>query len=236
MTLSIAFNGAFFAWPYQAGVASYVQEHGLLDDKSRVYGTSSGAVVAVMLAAGVDIAGVGLTAGLVANARAMGEGRTPFFRSAAVIPTYFAVFGPVLPGEAHVRASGRLHVAITQVPRFKKRLVSDYPTHASLLDALAASIAIPGVTVPFAHKSPRFGWCLDGGPEIGDDDRPGVDTLRVGVGPRLPRGRFDHVMPSEPVGFQQRFLIAPEAQRRELFQLGYRDAKAYLRERVVRSA
>jgi hypothetical protein len=35
--LTIAFNGAFFAWPYQAGVAAFVQDRGLLDS-SRIYG------------------------------------------------------------------------------------------------------------------------------------------------------------------------------------------------------
>lgn len=228
MTLSIAFNGAFFAWPYQAGVAAYVQERGLLTAESRIYGTSSGAVVAVMLACGVDIANVGLAAGLVANARAQGDRRHPFFRPAPVIPTYFEVFGPALPADAHARATGRLFVAITQLVRLRRRLVSEFPTRQALLDTLGASIAIPGVTVAFAHRLAPFGWCIDGGPEVADDDRPGVDTLRVGVGPRLPRGKLDHIMPSSPVGFAQRFLIAPDTERRRLFDLGRRDARAYL--------
>jgi hypothetical protein len=227
LSVSIAFNGAFFAWPYQAGVAAYVQDRGLLDERSRIYGTSSGAVVALMLACGVDIANVGLPAGLDANARAKGDRMTPFLRPAAVIPTYFAIFGPTLPDDAHVRATGRLFVSVTQIPRLRRRLVSEYPHKQALLDTLGASIAIPGVTVKLAHKLERYGWCLDGGPEVPDDDRPGVDTIRVGVGPRLPRGRFDHIMPSRPVGWAQRFLIRPEPERRTLFHLGYADARSY---------
>jgi hypothetical protein len=227
VTLSLAFSGAFFAWPYQAGVAAYAQDHALLDERSRIYGTSSGAVVAVMLASGVDIARVGLPAGLEANAKANGDRRLPFFAPTGVIPVYFEIFGRALPVDAHERASGRLFVAVTQVPRFRRALISHYPDRAALLDALAASIAIPGVTVPLARRTVAHGWCVDGGPEVPDDDRPGVQTIRVGVGPRVPILKPDHIVPSRPIGLSQRFLIAPERQRRELFALGYADAARY---------
>jgi predicted acylesterase/phospholipase RssA len=227
MTISLAFNGAFFAWPYQAGVAAYVQERGLLDANSRVYGTSSGAVVAVMLACGVDIARVGMPAGLAANERAKAGKRTPFFNPAPVIPTYFEIFGPTLPADAHERATGRLYVSATKLPRFEKTILSRYPSNSALLDALAASIAIPGVTVRFAYKTEHHGYCLDGGPEVPDDDRPGVQTIRVGVGPRIPMMKVDHITPSTPIGVRHRLLVAPEAERREIFELGYADARRY---------
>jgi hypothetical protein len=230
VTVSLAFNGAFFAWPYQAGVAAYAQERGLLDDTSRVYGTSSGAVVAVMLATGVDIARVGLSAGLEANARAQGERRLPFFAPSGVIPTYFEVFGRALPADAHQRASGRLFIATTQVPRFKRILISDYPTREALLDALAATIAIPGVTVGFARRTQAHGWCLDGGPEVPDDDRAGVQTIRIGVGPRMPMLKADHITPSRTIGVAPRILIQPEPERRALFTLGYGDGARYWRD------
>lgn len=227
MTLSIAFNGAFFAWPYQAGVAAYVQDRGLLDANSRIYGTSSGAVVAVMLACGIDVANVGMPAGLVANERAKGDRRHPFFNPAPVIPTYFAIFGPTLPTDAHERATDRLFVKITQLSRLRRRIVSRYATKQAVLDTLGASIAIPGVTVSFAHHLAPFGWCIDGGPEIANDDRPGVQTIRVGVGPRLPRSLPDDIAPSTPIGARHRFLIPPEAERRRLFTAGYADARRY---------
>ena len=229
MTLSVAFSGAFFAWPYQAGVAAYLQDRGYLDPRSRIYGTSSGAVVAVMLACGIDVERVGLPAGLAANERAQGDRKHPFFNAANVLPTYFEIFGAILPSDAHVRARNRLVVAVTQLSRLKRRMISEYASKQAVLDTLGASIAIPGVTVTFAHKLAPYGWCVDGGPEVPDDDRAGVDTLRVGVGPRLPGGRVDHITPSRPIGVGQRVLIAPEAQRRELFELGKSDAQAYFR-------
>ncbi len=229
--MSIAFNGAFFAWPYQAGVAAYVQERGLLDKHSRIYGTSSGAVVATMLACGVDVATVGFAAGLEANQRAMGDRKHPFFNPAPVLPTYFAIFGKTLPTDAHVHATHRLHVAVTQVPRLRSKLISTFTSNQAILDALGASVAIPGVTVAFAHKVPRHGWCVDGGPEAANDDRPGVFTLRVGVNFRIPRRWPEHIAPSRAIGWAQRFLIPAEARRRELYALGYADARTYLAQR-----
>jgi len=226
--LSIAFNGAFFAWPYQAGVAAFVQDRGLLDARSRIYGTSSGAVVAVMLACGVDIARVGLDAGMEANSRAVGNRRHPFFRPANVLRTYFTIFGSALPDDAHRVATDRLFIRVTRVPRLERILVSQFGSRQGLLDALGASIAIPGVTVAFAHKLEPHGWCLDGGPEVPDDDRPGIHTVRVGVGPRIPRTKPDHITPSRPIGIQQRFTVLPPERRRELFHLGYADARAHL--------
>lgn len=242
MTVSVAFNGAFFAWPYQAGVAAYIQDHDLLGADSRIYGTSSGAVVAVMLACGVDIARVGLEAGMRANEQAhvsrvpgsrekRGK-RTPFFAPGNVIATYFEIFGPTLPDDAYRRATDRLFVVTTKLPRFQKTLLSRYGSNSQLLDALAASIAIPGVTVTFAYKTEIHGWCVDGGPEVPNDDRAGVETIRIGVGPRVPMMKPDHITPSSPIGVRQRLFVQPEAERRTIFDLGYADAKHYWRVRA----
>jgi len=227
--ISLAFNGAFFAWPYQAGVAAFYQDRGLLDATSRIYGTSSGAVVAVMLACGVDIARVGLDAGMEANARAAGGRKLPFFRPAGVLATYFSIFGATLPEDAHHRATSRLFIRVTRVPRMQRILVSEFASKQGLLDTLGASIAIPGVTVSFAHRLDPHGWCMDGGPEVPDDDRPGMETVRVGVGPRIPRTMADHITPSTPIGLEQRFFIQPIERRRLLFHLGYADARGYLK-------
>jgi hypothetical protein len=115
------------------------------------------------------------------------------------------------------------------VPRLQRILVSDFRSKQGLLDALGASIAIPGVTVSFAHRLEPHGWCMDGGPEVPDDDRPGIETVRVGVGPRIPRTKPDHITPSTPIGFEQRFSLLPSERRRELFHRGYADARGYLK-------
>jgi hypothetical protein len=170
-----------------------------------------------------------MPAGLLANARAKHGKLTPFFNPAPVIPTYFEIFGPTLPADAHDRATDRLYVSTTKVPSFERVILSRYTSKSALLDALAASIAIPGVTVRFAYKTEHHGWCLDGGPEVPNDDRPGVDTIRVGVGPRVPMMKADHITPSEAIGVRQRLLVGPEPERRKIFELGYADARRYWR-------
>lgn len=222
MGLSFAFTGAIFAWPYQAGVAAYVQEHGLVDDSSRVYGSSSGAVVAMMLACGIDIARVGTPAGLEANERALDGHRTPFFRPRGVIATYFAIFSRAMPDDAHRRASGRLFIVTRPLATWRPALVSKFPTRKALLDAIGASIAIPGFTVTLAYRHAEHGWCVDAGREVPEDDRPGVETVRVGVGPRSER---DDISPSRPIPWNQKFLVASKKSRLELFELGWQDAR-----------
>ena len=222
MGLSFAFTGAIFAWPYQAGVAAYVQQHGLFDETSRVYGSSSGAVVAMMLACGIDVARVGTPACLEANERALRGHRTNLFRPKGVIPMYFGIFKRALPDDAHARAAGRLHIVVRQLATWRSLLVSKWTSNDTMLDAIGASIAIPGFTVTLAYRLPEHGWCVDAGREVPRDDRPGVSTVRVGVGPRPD---LDDISPSRPIPWDQKFLVAPTASRLELFDLGFADAR-----------
>jgi hypothetical protein len=131
----------------------------------------------------------------------------------------------VLPIDAAKRATGRLFVAITKLPRFRRAHVSEYRTAGDVLDALAGSMALPGITVRIAHKSARHGWCVDGGPVAGGDERPGARTIRVGVGP-LPG---DDIVPSRRIGWRERSQFATRASREAMFELGYADARRHLR-------
>jgi patatin-like phospholipase domain-containing protein 2 len=217
---SLALGGAFFAWPYLAGVASFVQRERALAPHARVYGTSSGAVVATMLACGIDVAQDGMDLGMRADRDGLGGRRTPFFRPTAFLAPHIDEMDRALPADAHARAHGRLFITIRRAPRFRQVAISDFPTREALLDVLAAAVAVPGLTVPLVHRSPRYGVCLDGGPGVPVDDRPGVPTTRVGV---FQRGDY-HLRPSTPVGFDLLFGVPAESRRRELFSLGYADA------------
>lgn len=220
---SLALGGAFFAWPYHAGVAGYIQAHGALPDDARIYGTSSGAVVATMLACGVAIATDGLELGLRADRAGLGGRRTPFLRPRAFLAPHIAEMDRALPGDAHERAHGRLFITIRRLPALRQLAIGEFPTRDALLDVLAAAVAVPGLTVALVHRSPRFGACLDGGPGVPDDDRPGATTTRVGV---FRTGRY-HLRPSRPLARAHVFGVAPERDRRAMFELGYADAARY---------
>lgn len=220
---SLAFGGGFFGWPYAAGVASYVQRERPLGDQARIYGTSSGAVIATMLACGIDIASDGMALGLRADREGLGDRRTPFFRPTAFLRPHIDEMERALPADAHVRAHGRLFITLRRAPTFRQLAVSDFPTRDALLDVLGAAVAVPGLTVPLFHRSPRHGICLDGGPGVPDDDRPGVATTRVGV---FQRARY-HIRPSRPIPPELMLGVPSDARRRDLFELGYADARRH---------
>src|SRR5579883_2060448 len=102
----------------------------------------------------------------------------------------------------------------------RQEAIGDYPTRAALIDPLTAAIAFPGLTVPLVHMSPRLGACVDGGPGVPDDDRPGVATTRIGA---FQTAGY-HIKPSIRIGADQLFAVAPDDRRRDLFALGYADA------------
>lgn len=222
---SLAFGGAFFAWPYLAGVASYVQTEQLLDDDARIYGTSSGAVVATMLACDIDIERDGMALGLRADRDGLGGRRTPFFRPTAFLRPHIDEMDRALPGDAHARADGRLFITLRHAPWFRQQAVGAFPSREALLDVLAAAVAVPGLTVAFVHHSPRFGACLDGGPGVPDDDRPGATTTRVGV---FLHAGYD-IRPSTAVPRGLMFGVPSDEERRSLFERGRRDAATYFR-------
>lgn len=222
--ISVAFGGAFFAWPYHAGVAAYLQTQGLLLEGARIYGTSSGAVVATMLACGIDCATAGLDLGLRADRSGLGTRRTPFLRPRAFLAPHIDEMDRALPPDAHLRAHGRLFITLRRLPSLRQLAVGHYATRAELLDVLAAAVAVPGLTVPLFHRSPRFGPCLDGGPGVPDDDRTGVRTVRVGVF----AGNY-HIRPRVRLASRLVLGVPADQDRRALFDEGQRDAAAYFR-------
>jgi hypothetical protein len=219
---SVAFGGAFFAWPYHAGVAAYLQARGKPGPNARIYGTSSGAVVATMLACGIDVATAGLALGLRADRDGLGGRRTPFLRPSAFLAPHIAEMDRALPADAHERAHGRLFITVRRLPAMRQIAVGEYATREELLDVLAAAVAVPGLTVPLFHRSARLGPCLDGGPGVPDDDRPGATTVRVGV-----FSRDYHIRPRQRLATELVLGVPDDAKRRALFAQGERDAAAY---------
>jgi hypothetical protein len=221
MRCSISFAGAVFGWPYHAGVAAYLQEEGRRPH--RIYGTSSGAVVATMLACGIDLATVGLELGLRADSMGSRGRRTPFLHPREFLSAHVDELDRALPRDAHARATGRLYITLRHVRTWRRMIISEFPTRSTLLDALMGAVALPGLTVPLVHRSPRFGAVIDGGPGVPDDDRAGVPTVRVGVHPR----RGYHIAPRTHLGWRTLLTITSDERRRAMFELGRTDAARY---------
>ncbi|MBA3538307.1 MAG: hypothetical protein H0T79_01640 [Deltaproteobacteria bacterium] len=222
---SIAFAGAVFGWPYYAGVAAYLQADTARCPIARLYGTSSGAVVATMLACGIDLATEGLELGLRADAAGLAGRRTSFLRARRFLEPHLHEMDRALPSDAHERASGRLFITVRQVRGWRRLVISEFPTRDALLDTLAGAVAVPGLTVPLVHVSPRLGAVVDGGPAVDSDDRAEVSTVRVGIRP----GAGYHIAPAAPFAWRMLLTIAPPARRREMFERGRADAARYFR-------
>ena len=230
---SYSFGAAMYAWPFLVGVARYIQDNDLLHEQARLYAISAGSMPAVLLACGVDVER-GLAAGLICNDTH--RAGAPYLQP-AIVRRSLDTFTAVLPPDAHVRASGRLFIAVTELPWFRKRVLSHFPTRGALLDALAGTMAIPGhgVWVAYRPRESNVGWCLDGGVSgpLNEDDRQGWQTVRVGVGASpsglFSRPRYADLFPSRPVPLRLRFTVAPTEHRMGLYRGGYQDAAQYFR-------
>jgi hypothetical protein len=232
--VSFMFGGGFYAWPYHAGVGSYLEDHRLINDDSRLYAVSSGIVPAVLLATGVHIEREGFFHTMRANDQHLKSRFGPYFSPRRIVES-FEQFARILPADAHERASGRLHVVVTELPTLQKRVLSQFKTRDALLDALKASMAIPGHGVPIAYRAHHFDRRLfiDGGftANIIDDNRPGYRTIRIGVFDfhsvlkPVPRGL--HIRPSEHLPWRMRLWVESDDVRRAWHRRGYDDARRY---------
>lgn len=233
--VSFAFGGGFYAWPYHCGVASYLQEHGLVGSDSRLYGVSSGTVPAVLLACGIDVKTDGMFHAMRANDRHIAGRMFGPYLAPRTITESFDTFAQVLPPDAHVRASGRLCVVVTEVPTLRRRVLTDFPTREALLDALKASMSIPGHGVPIAYRAHHLDRRLyvDGGfvANVIDDDRPGYRTIRIGVfhfhAALFPVPRGLHIKPSAYLPWRMRLWVESDEVRHTWHQRGYDDARQY---------
>jgi hypothetical protein len=228
------FGGGFYAWPYHAGVGSYLEDHQLIAEDARIYAVSSGIVPAVMLATGVHIEREGFLATMRANDEHVSFPFGPFLSPSRVVES-FVKFADIFPSDAHERATDRLHVVVTELPSLRKRVISKFNTRDALFDALKASMAIPGHGVPFAYRAHHLDrrLFLDGGfaANIIDDNRPGYRTIRIGVfdfeSVFRPRPRGLHIRPSEHVPWRMRLWVESDDVRRAWHRRGYDDARRY---------
>jgi patatin-like phospholipase domain-containing protein 2 len=159
---------------YHAGAVAGLRDGGALHRlASNVVGASAGALVGALVATG------GLEQGgflerylpLVLDSAARSRREpfgllTPGYR---LVDDISRVLLSELPPDAHLRASGRLHVAVTTVaggaglvPR--QAFVSEFGSRDSLVEAVVRSCAIPGITA---------GWRAPGG---------GLQTHRTRLG------------------------------------------------------
>ncbi|NXM01451.1 PLPL1 protein, partial [Tyrannus savana] len=150
---SILFRGCSFLIAYEAGVLSALQElsPGILESASRIYGSSSGSIVATGGLCGCDV------------------GKSYEFKNTFLSLLTTSFWGLVpgkrilkilryglekhLPPNAHQLVSGKLHIVLTRVHDWKSVTVSEFASKEDLIQAIMCSCFIP---VYFGLFPPRY--------------------------------------------------------------------------------
>ncbi|KAG9342651.1 hypothetical protein JZ751_016088 [Albula glossodonta] len=148
---SISLAGCGFLGVYYIGLASCFLELApfLVKKATRIYGASSGALTAMVLALGMPLA-VTLSFEDKCCEDLMGMARAARGRSLGALHPSFDLVKIVrdslnrdLPTDAHLLATGRLCVSLTRVSDGRNVLVSEFSSREELIQALVCSCFIP---------------------------------------------------------------------------------------------
>nr|XP_009931540.1 PREDICTED: patatin-like phospholipase domain-containing protein 1 [Opisthocomus hoazin] len=128
-SFSILFRGCGFLLIYEAGVLAALQELSpdILKSASRIYGASSGSVVATLALCGCGIG--------------------------KVLKILKDVLNKYLPTNAHQLVSGKLHVILTRLRDWRSVVVSEFASREDLIQAIMCSCFIP---VYFGFLPPTY--------------------------------------------------------------------------------
>ncbi|XP_019401787.1 PREDICTED: patatin-like phospholipase domain-containing protein 1 isoform X2 [Crocodylus porosus] len=129
---------------YQMEVMKALQELApeILRSASKIYGTSSGALIATLVTCGCEIdAVVGYMTETVKNMEGSILGY--LYPNNKIILNIQKALEKCLPDNAHQLASGRLHIFLTQVSSIQSAVVSEFSSKEEIIQAVTCSCFIP---------------------------------------------------------------------------------------------
>ncbi|RZF33739.1 hypothetical protein LSTR_LSTR007998 [Laodelphax striatellus] len=156
--MNLSFAGCGFLGIYHVGVAVCFKKYAPHLLLNKISGASAGAIAACCLLCDLPIA---------------------FFLNFRLFLDLIIDFPQVLPEDAHLRVSGKLHISLTRVYDGKNVIVSQFNSKEDLLQALLASAFVPifsGLIPPKWHGV-RY---IDGG---FSDNLPTLDENTITVSP-----------------------------------------------------
>ncbi|NXU89263.1 PLPL1 protein, partial [Xiphorhynchus elegans] len=151
---SILFRGCSFLIEYEAGVLAALRELSpdILKSASRIYGSSSGSIVATVALCGCDIGkGQALLQTFLSGLKPFIWGLVPGGRILKLVRYVLEKF---LPPNAHELVSGKLHIVLTRVHDWQNATVSEFASKEDLIQAILCSCFIPmyfGLLPPVYH-------------------------------------------------------------------------------------
>ncbi|XP_010926444.1 uncharacterized protein [Elaeis guineensis] len=169
-----SFSAAGLLFPYHLGVAQFLLEKGYITETTPLAGSSAGAIVCAVIASGNSMQdALQATKILAEDCRLKGTA----FRLGAVLRDVLSNF---LPDDVHIKSSGRVRVAITQLFwRPKGLLVDQFDSKEDLINAVFTSSFIPGYLAPRPATIFRNRLCIDGGLTLFMPPTSASETVRV---------------------------------------------------------
>nr|AZP54623.1 brummer [Nilaparvata lugens] len=176
--MNLSFAGCGFLGIYHVGVAVCFKKYAPHLLLNKISGASAGAIAACCLLCDLPIGDITTDVlNLIREARARTLG--PFSPSFNVQAVLLEGLKKVLPEDAHLRVSGKLHISLTRVYDGKNVIVTQFNSKEDLLQALLASAFVPifsGLIPPKFHGV-RY---IDGG---FSDNLPTLDENTITVSP-----------------------------------------------------
>ncbi|XP_076590052.1 patatin-like phospholipase domain-containing protein 2 [Chaetodon auriga] len=159
---SISFAGCGFMGIYYVGATSCILERfpRFIQDASKIYGASAGALMATVLTVGIPLEQICvdvLTVAKEARKHILGVFHPTFSLLRVVRDSLLEK----LPADAHLRASGKLCVSLTRIADGKNVLVSEFDSREELIQVLMCSCFFP-VYCGFIPPSYRGVHYMDG--------------------------------------------------------------------------
>ncbi|KAK4424378.1 1-acylglycerol-3-phosphate O-acyltransferase PNPLA3 [Sesamum alatum] len=232
-----SFSAAGLLFPYHLGVAQLLIEKGYIKETTPLAGSSAGAIVCAVIASGASMQeALEATKILAEDCRTRGTA----FRLGAVLRDILDKF---LPDDAHIRSSGRVRVAVTQILwRPRGLLVDQFDSKEDLINAVFTSSFIPGYLAPRPATMFRNRLCIDGGLTLFMPPTSAAETVRVCAFPATQLGLqgigiSPDLNPENRATPRELFNWALEPAADDildkLFELGYLDAAVWAEDNPV---
>ena len=230
--IHISFAGGAILSFYNVGVATYLMRNTPISKIGAVYGVSGGALCGCWLLCAPSTHAFGLI-----NEQYVGEWEAKVKREGGPralknsLAYHRSLLERLLPQDAHITCSGRLHIALMRISKGRHEIISHFETRKHLIDLLIAAMSIPGVNClkPAQVKGRSY---YDGGlvrnQVVCCEDVICVTPFdRLFSIKRLPHRPKNLIRGCRPT----LDAFKPGTSCRENLEIGYQDAKAYFEAR-----
>ncbi len=215
---AVSFSGCGTLNFYQTGVAAVLQERGLLQGATFT-GTSAGAGLATLVAAGVDANRICEEAVAILKPHA---GKNIVMHPQVLVSFADRFLEALVTPDTLEQIGDRVHIAVTRLRPWSSWSVHQFFDTNDLCRAIRASCHIPSLKRPYVRF--RGKACLDGGLTC---NSPTVGERCLRVSPFFFSRNID-IRPRSALNPGRAVRVPTASQAKELFALGRADAEVFI--------